>query len=107
MRESLRASGPSAPPEVSAQSDALEIDALEVQYMQRLVGLIPNSPRRVKRLLNTYRLLKASTTLEEYARFVRGERESGPYLAIIHHAAGVRHGGAGAVVGRGAASAGQ
>jgi len=68
----------------------VEIAAIELDYMRYLAGFAGSSPRRVKRLVNVYRLIKASLTdsqlktfLTRFAKDEGGRPLSGPYQVVI------------------------
>jgi hypothetical protein len=75
--------------EPTPSSGKIEITALELDYMRALAAYVGPSPRRVKRLVNAYRLIKArmsdaqlGTFLTDRASQVGGLR-SGPYQIVI------------------------
>jgi hypothetical protein len=73
---------------VSGQQKAsAEITAVELDYLKALSAHLGPSPRRVKRLVNSYRLLKARLSDTQLAQFVTGESptgpNSGPYQLVI------------------------
>jgi hypothetical protein len=64
------------------------ITGIELDYLRALARYVGTSPRRVKRLVNTYRLIKASLPDGQLAKFLtdasdRGELNSGPYQIVI------------------------
>jgi hypothetical protein len=68
----------------------IEIDSTELDYMRYLAAYVGSSPRRVKRLVNTYRLIKAGLSDPQLETFVTrfavdaGRRPlSGPYQLVI------------------------
>jgi hypothetical protein len=70
-------------------SSPSEITAVEIDYLRALAAHVGPSPRRVKRLVNSYRLLKARMSEAQLARFVTDETDgpsqprSGPYQLAI------------------------
>lgn len=60
---------------------AMEIVAAEREYLLRLSGAVGKSPRRLKRFVNTYRIVKASCDALERETFVRDGGKSGSYRA--------------------------
>jgi hypothetical protein len=76
----------SATPTEVARIDILPI---ELDYMRALAAYIGPSPRRVKRLVNSYRLLKARLADAQLRDFVTdrktedGSLRSGPYQLVI------------------------
>jgi hypothetical protein len=66
-----------------------EIEAIELDYMRALAAYVGQSPRRVKRLVNAYRLIKARMSDAELKTFVTdraaedGGFRSGPYQIVI------------------------
>ena len=73
---------PSAPVKIG-------IAGIELDYMRALAAHVGTSPRRVKRLVNAYRLLKASLTDAQLRTFLTnraadgGGDRSGPYQIVI------------------------
>lgn len=67
----------------------IDIETLELDYMRALAAYVGPSPRRVKRLVNAYRLLKARMSDAQLAGFITdrntdgGESRSGPYQIVI------------------------
>jgi hypothetical protein len=53
----------------SASAAALRLDDSERQFMLRMAKVVSGSPRRLKRFVNSYRLLKAGCTASELGRF--------------------------------------
>ena len=80
-------SSPAQPqPNGGSQADAvlsLEILEEERNFMLSLAGAVGKSPRRLKRFVNTYRILKASCNALERAEFVLDGGKSGQYLAAM------------------------
>jgi len=73
----------------SGGAGKVEIAAIELDYMRALSAYVGPSPRRVKRLVNAYRLLKARMSDKQLESFLadrstdeRGVR-SGPYQLVI------------------------
>jgi hypothetical protein len=66
----------------------LAISPSELDYMRALAGYVGTSPRRVKRLVNSYRMIKARLSDAQLKAFVtdRGDGNaprSGPYQIVI------------------------
>jgi len=67
----------------------IDILPIELDYMRALAAYIGPSPRRVKRLVNSYRLLKARLSDPQLRDFVTdrktedGSLRSGPYQLVI------------------------
>ena len=68
----------------------IEIQAIELDYMRYLAAYVGTSPRRVKRLVNAYRLIKANLTDSQLRTFLMrpsrdedGRRRSGTYQLVI------------------------
>jgi hypothetical protein len=66
----------------------IEIAGIELDYMRALAAYVGPSPRRVKRLVNAYRLIKARLSNAQLSTFLtRGGKEeglrSGPYQLVI------------------------
>jgi len=73
-----------------SSSIGVEIEATELDYMRYLAAYVGSSPRRVKRLVNAYRLIKASLTDLQLSTFLKrsasdagGRAMSGPYQLVI------------------------
>ena len=72
-----------------SESTGIDIQPIELDYLRALAAHVGNSPRRVKRLINAYRLLKARLSDTQLKSFVtdRGTEESGlrsgPYQLVI------------------------
>ncbi|MBI5853481.1 MAG: hypothetical protein HZB39_20925 [Planctomycetes bacterium] len=62
---------------------ALHIEAAEREFMLKLAGAMGKSPRRLKRFVNTYRILKASLDGTEAEEFVVEGGKSGAYRAAM------------------------
>lgn len=66
-----------------------EISAVELDYMRALAAYVGPSPRRVKRLVNAYRLIKARLSDTQLDTFLAdrasedGRLRSGPYQIVI------------------------
>ena len=92
VRASTRESGPvygtigESMPTAPAK---VEIAALELDYMRYLAAHVGSSPRRVKRFVNAYRLIKAGMSDAELRAFLTermdesGAIRSGPYQVVI------------------------
>lgn len=62
---------------------ALHIEAAEREFMLKLAGATGKSPRRLKRFVNTYRILKASLDGTEAEEFVLDHGKGGAYRAAM------------------------
>jgi hypothetical protein len=99
VRAQSRQSGPvlgarpgpraSIPGDIST-SAPIEIEAIELDYMRYLAAYVGSSPRRVKRLVNAYRLIKANLSDPQLETFLTrvskdggGRALSGPYQLVI------------------------
>jgi hypothetical protein len=73
----------------SGATESIEIHPLELEYMCALAAYVGPSPRRVKRLVNAYRLLKARMSDAQLSSFLTnrttedGAPRSGPYQLVI------------------------
>jgi hypothetical protein len=80
----VRPTGSAAPPGVQ-----VDVSSVELDYMRALAAYVGSSPRRVKRLVNAYRLIKARLSDAQLAAFVTdrqaegGKARSGPYQIVI------------------------
>ena len=70
-------------PETVAAAQALHMDEAEIRYMEALAGAVGRSPRRLKRFVNIYRILKATCTPAEALRFLRDGGRQGNYRAAM------------------------
>jgi len=67
----------------------VEIAGIELDYMRYLAAYVGSSPRRVKRLVNAYRLIKAGLSDSQLRTFLAeraaedGGLRSGPYQLVI------------------------
>ena len=67
----------------------VDVSSVELDYLRALAAYVGSSPRRVKRLVNAYRLIKARLSDAQLAAFVtendpQGRRaRSGPYQIVI------------------------
>lgn len=72
---------------VRAQTDAkVDISSIELDYMRALAAYVGPSPRRVKRLVNAYRLIKArlsNTQLDTFVDRIAQGDACGPYQLVI------------------------
>jgi predicted KAP-like P-loop ATPase len=76
---------------VRPATDATKVDisSVELDYMRALAAYVGTSPRRVKRLVNAYRLIKARLSDAQLSAFVTDSRtpdakaKSGPYQIVI------------------------
>ncbi|OHX37709.1 hypothetical protein BJL95_07870 [Methylomonas sp. LWB] len=64
-------------------AELLDIAAEERNYMLRLAGAVGKSPRRLKRFVNTYRILKASIDALERETFVLEHGANGEYRTAM------------------------
>jgi tRNA A37 threonylcarbamoyladenosine biosynthesis protein TsaE len=77
------------PTEGSAAESKIEIEGIELDYMRALAAYVGPSPRRVKRLVNAYRLIKARLSNAQLEKFLTkretedGHGKSGPYQLVI------------------------
>jgi len=86
VRSQAREQGP-----VSGESTdgKVEIAGIELDYMRALAAYVGPSPRRVKRLVNAYRLIKARLSNSQLETFLAnrptedGVQRSGPYQLVI------------------------
>jgi hypothetical protein len=67
---------------IEPNPERLRLYRTEVDMMKHMSPLI-KTPRSAKRLLNTYRLVRASIDGQQLSRFVPGEDSSGPYQVAI------------------------
>ncbi len=65
------------------QPKALNMEPLERDFLLRLAGAVGKSPRRLKRFVNTYRVLKASLDGNQLETFVVARGEHGEYRAAM------------------------
>lgn len=94
-RESGQATGSPANPDgapsgsTSRGAGGIQIQPIELDYMRALAAYVGPSPRRVKRLVNAYRLLKARLSDAQLLSFItdrrtdEGDLRSGPYQLVI------------------------
>jgi hypothetical protein len=69
----------------SASGDAgerIHLTRTEVEFAQQLGALI-SSPRAAKRLMNTYRLIRATQHVDSRSRFLGGPDRAGEYQAVL------------------------
>jgi hypothetical protein len=79
------------PPDDAAVAAVKKVDisSVELDYMRALAAYVGSSPRRVKRLVNAYRLIKARLSDTQLAAFVthraaaNDKARSGPYQIVI------------------------
>jgi len=94
VRTSRRESGPvvgypAGPDGAPPAASKVEILPIELDYMRALAAYVGPSPRRVKHLVNAYRLLKARMSDAQLRSFItdrstdEGELRSGPYQLVI------------------------
>lgn len=70
--------------EAARQAEAIELSPGEQDYMLALSGCVGRSPRRLKRFVNVYRILRASCRPERRRSFVRdAEGSVGEYIAAM------------------------
>ena len=75
-------------PQDGSKDGKIDISSTELDYMRALAAYVGPSPRRVKRLVNAYRLIKARLSNSQLEKFVdrattSGGRASGPYQLVI------------------------
>jgi len=73
---------PPPPPALVLTPPQLEITGGERRFLRELAGLVP-TPRATKRLVNVYRLLRASLSDDDLARFVVDGGSRGSYQAAL------------------------
>lgn len=95
VRPSAAPSSPDASASASAPAGAttptrgVEVSDDELNYMRAFSAYVGSSPRRVKRLVNAYRLIKARLSEGQLKAFVAdvaadgGKSKSGPYEIVI------------------------
>ena len=64
-------------------AEMLKVEFEEREFMLKLAGAIGKSPRRLKRFVNTYRILKAACTPLERKGFVLDSGRNGEYKAAM------------------------
>lgn len=62
--------------------ERIDLTRPEVECAQRLGGLV-DSPRAAKRLMNTYRLIRATQHVGSRSRFLGGDGRPGEYQAVL------------------------
>jgi KAP-like P-loop domain-containing protein len=84
---SLVRTGRGTPPPGAPDAAANFISTTELNYMLALAAYVGSSPRRVKRLVNAYRLIKARLSDTQLNAFITDRRsgriQSGPYQIVI------------------------
>ena len=60
----------------------IDLTTAEVQFCQRLGSLV-HTPRAAKRLLNTYRLIRATQHVGSRSRFLGSDGNPGEYVAVL------------------------
>ena len=89
IRTPRRESGGATPTGAQIPAGRIEILPIELDYMRALAAYVGPSPRRVKRLVNAYRLLKARISDAQLDQFLTdrtaddGSLRSGPYQLVI------------------------
>ena len=90
VRPPTVAGAPPTPPAGSTSAATkVDISSVELDYMRALAAYVGSSPRRVKRLVNAYRLIKARLSDAQLGAFVTdggaagGKLRSGPYQIVI------------------------
>jgi KAP-like P-loop domain-containing protein len=63
--------------------ESVAIDAKELAFMEGLANSIGKSPRRIKRFLNSYRIIKASLSIRAAASYLDTAGGLGEYKAVI------------------------
>lgn len=81
--EDLAAQAETTEQQKIASARALIMSEGEVAYMEELASAVGRSPRRLKRFVNVYRILKASCTPSEALRFVHESGQGGEYRAAM------------------------
>ena len=75
---------PAAPARIeAAEPESLVIEAEERSFMLSLAGAVGKSPRRLKRFVNTYRILKASIDALQRETFIIERGKRGEYRAAM------------------------
>jgi hypothetical protein len=72
-------------PGSSASGEAgerIQLTRTEIEFAQRL-GALVRSPRAAKRLMNTYRLIRATRHVDSRSRFLGGADRAGEYQAVL------------------------
>jgi len=69
--------------EEAGGAEALSVETQEREFMLSLAGAVGKSPRRLKRFVNTYRILKASCDALERDAFVMEGGKSGTFKAAM------------------------
>jgi hypothetical protein len=83
-QETGKPSGPRSPDdEQRRNAQSLVIEPEERMFMLQLAGAVGKSPRRLKRFLNTYRILKASLDRLQQETFVLNKGGEGEYRAAM------------------------
>ncbi len=89
MLAPLARTGESRREDPLASATAIDISTLELDYLRALSAHVGPSPRRVKRLMNTYRMIKARLTDSQLRVFLTnkdsedGTPSSGQYQTVI------------------------
>jgi hypothetical protein len=61
---------------------SIDLTSNEVQFVQKLGGLV-DTPRAAKRLMNTYRLIRATQHVGSRSRFLGADGKPGEYYAVL------------------------
>lgn len=61
---------------------SIDLTAEEVRFIQQLGGLV-DTPRATKRLMNTYRLIRATQHVGSRSRFLGSDGKPGEYFAVL------------------------
>lgn len=61
----------------------ISLTQYEVDFMEKLAPFVGRSPRRAKRFVNIYRIIKAGLSQEEFQKFVGENGESTNYRALL------------------------
>jgi hypothetical protein len=72
-----------SPPDMTEPAGMLAVEPEEREFMLSLASAIGKSPRRLKRFVNTYRILKATCTPQERKGFVLNSGRDGEYKAAM------------------------
>jgi hypothetical protein len=60
----------------------VDLTRAEIEFAQQL-GALVDTPRAAKRLMNTYRLIRATQHVGSRSRFIGGEQQAGEYQAVL------------------------
>ncbi len=68
---------------IESAAQRLDITHLELEFMQNLAPYVGQSPRRVKRFVNVYRLFKASLPSQALETFIKRGSVAGDYQPVL------------------------